>query len=223
MKKILITGALAALFVTFYFIQAANDVSRRANNFPISSEQPITSKSDSVVIYHNSPHTSAGLDGDAVEVQADSLHLETQTEIAASNSKPQTLNDLVTVNEGKRVLETETLEKLTVSEIHQQVDQLASLDMKSANAKSVRRRLSLMMSDKGQVYRNALQCSDTLCAMLISDLSRERVSTALDDLTRDKALAGKTSGGYLRIIKQNETYYGLFVTAIDDGSAFGIR
>lgn len=129
----------------------------------------------------------------------------------------------MTVNEGGRLLETETLEKLTVRELHQQVDQLAGLDMKSENAKSVRERLSLLLSDKGQVYTNALQCSDTLCAMLISDLSRERVSTALDDLTRDKALAGKTSGGYLRIIKQNETYFGLFVTAIDDGSAFGIR
>lgn len=95
--------------------------------------------------------------------------------------------------------------------------------MNSPNAKSVKQMLSNSMSIKADVYTNALQCSDALCAVLVSDLSRERVSATLDDLSRDKVLADTTSGGYMRILEQDGTYFGLFVTVIDDGRAFSIR
>ncbi|RUO52296.1 hypothetical protein [Pseudidiomarina homiensis] len=135
----------------------------------------------------------------------------------------QSLHTLLTESGKGRVLETETLDELSVVELQQQVDALAQSQESTEQAGTVRLRLATLLSNQAQVYTNALQCSDELCAVMISDLSREHVSAALNELTRDEMLSNATSGGYLRIVEQEGTYYGVFVGVIDDGRTFGIR
>ncbi|SET17970.1 hypothetical protein [Thalassotalea agarivorans] len=147
-------------------------------------------------------------------------HITNNTSIDStnpSNTKLTHLDNLLEEDHNSVTLDSTTIESLSLNETRILITNLESKLYKPESQELLIALQEIAYKDLSEMEGmnlESISCSDNLCGVIFSGNKMKSVIDALNNLSQSSDMSSKIKGGTLRVIEDNEEFYGVIIASI---------